>query len=100
MGLIAVVPTVKALLSANPAELEQPESQTICRLEPVACVTVLVHVPDCVAGNVPPVPVTSHAVVFAVFPGCTVQLPLCVTANDPPFALTTHGEVPWKSCTN
>src|SRR5579872_3767898 len=69
-----------------------------------------------VTGNVPPAPVTSQAVVFAVLPGwtvhvpdwlalhgalpcCTVQVPLwptfhapdCVTAKLPPFALTTHG---------
>ena len=35
-----------------------------------------------VIGNVPPAPVTSQAVVFAVFPGCTVNTPLCVAAIE------------------
>ena len=47
-----------------------------------SCVRVL-QVPLCVAGKVPPRPVTSHAVVFAVLPGCTVHVPLCVAATVP-----------------
>jgi hypothetical protein len=43
--------------------------------ETVPVMFVIFQVPDCVAGNVPPLPVTSHAVVFAVFPGWTVHVP-------------------------
>ena len=43
--------------------------------EMVPEILVIFQVPDWVAGNVPPVPVTSHAVVLAVFPGWTVHVP-------------------------
>src|SRR5262245_1925146 len=57
---------------------------------------LMFQVPDCVAGKVPPVPVTSQAVVLAVFPGWTVQVPdwAAWTAKVPPLE-TTHGEVDW-----
>lgn len=57
----------------------------------VARATALAVTACCALKNVllPPC-VTNHGVVFAVLPGCTVQVPLCVAGNTPPVPVTSH----------
>jgi hypothetical protein len=73
---LAIAPNVPPAHVVKVGVAVKTEARVVCVAAPVGS-----GKEDAVIGNVPPAPVTSHAVVFGVLPGCTVHTPDCGAPN-------------------